>query len=469
MTLDLIVTALASLLLVLWWKERVLYVIFTWAYVQNFVLAWMYTSGWAGKDLCQALLISKEFLLLWLFVYFLPVLFRYGRGRWTLPVQALAVFTGWCVLRYAAAVVLQGQGFFENLWNLRMACFPFQILTVAIGVAFVKPQFATKFIRRMVYLVVCLAAVGIALYLLPGPTFWRDHVDIATYNIDVKGDTTALDEPGAALAAAAGTTGNGLAGVEEENPAEFLAFSNFRAFGTVGDAIGFGHFVAFPVLLLALWWRRNWKSALMLFITSIGLFFSFTRSAWIFVAVGLVYALLRRGYYRVLCSAAGLLVLAMFIWQPLRDWLYTSMAVLSWSSPDSEHAEGFIGFYKTQLWKVGNIFGQGMTARVSESGYAVLLIRYGLPAVIGFVFFCVVLYKSFRKTSLRGKPLFLVAQAIPLAMLVTLNFSYYPFGFIPYLLTWFVLGVCLVVAGATGGALNGIGGAQPQAVQGGTL
>jgi hypothetical protein len=34
-------------------------------------------------------------------------------------------------------------------------------------------------------------------------------------------------------------------------------------------------------------------------------------------------------------------------------------------------------------------------------------------------------------------------------MLVTMNTSYYPFSFIPYLLPWFVIGACLALASAS--------------------
>ncbi len=58
MALWLTATGLATLILAAWLRERTLYVIFLWAYVQNFILAWMYTSAWAGKDVCHALLLS---------------------------------------------------------------------------------------------------------------------------------------------------------------------------------------------------------------------------------------------------------------------------------------------------------------------------------------------------------------------------------------------------------------------------
>ena len=46
--------------------------------------------------------------------------------------------------------------------------------------------------------------------------------------------------------------------------------------------------------------------------------------------------------------------------------------------------------------------------------------------------------------------MFLVAQAVPLVLLLILNFSYYAFSFIPYLLPWFVVGTGLAMAAGNG-------------------
>lgn len=423
----------------LWAKERILYVIFPWAYVQNFVLAWAYTSGWAGKDLCQALLISKEFLLIWLFIYFLPRVPRESDGRWSAPIRILGFFIVWCVIRYAVAVVFQGESLFGNLWNLRMACFPFEILVVAVGVAWTKPEFARRFIRNMVFLVAILALVGIALDVLPGTSFWRTHANIAVYNYDVKGeDPGYAGQAGAVLAEAEGITGNGV------GRSAFLFLSPFRAMGTVGDAVGFGHFLAFPILLLAFWLRRNWKTRLLLVITAIALLLSLTRSAWIFVAIAGMYILLRERRYRLVLGLAGTGAIALSAWVPLATLYLGSLADFSSSSTDP-HAQGLFWFYTQGLWQLKNVFGQGMVADVPESGYGVLLIRYGVPAVAIFVWFCLALYRNLRQTRWSEKPLFMIAQAVPLALLVILNFSYYPFSFIPYLLVWFVIGFCLAL------------------------
>lgn len=440
MVVDLIFIALVSLLIVIWLKERALYVIFAWAYFQNFVLAWAYTSGLASKNICLALLIAKEFLLLWLFLHYMPRLSPYLRTEWLVPVRILIFFTAWCVLRYAFAVILQGDSLFGNLRDLRLVCFPIEILTVGLGVTYANPMFAKRFIRHMVSVVAVVAMVGILLDVLPALSFWRSHVNFASYNIEVKDQSLGADlAPSDVLADEEGITGNGLG----RTAFSFLAF---RAFGTIGDAVGFGHLVAFPILLLAFWLRGNWKKLLMLGATAMALFLSFTRSAWIFVIIGFVYILLRNKRYRLLCALAIPMGIALFIWAPLAQWYSASLARLSWNSPDDPHVQGIVWFYKHGLWQASNLLGQGFGPHLPEGGYGRLLIRYGWPAVMGFVWFCIVLYQELRRAPICQKPLSLIAQAVPLGLIVIMNFSAYPLSFIPYLLVWFVVGACLAVS-----------------------
>jgi len=439
MNFYLMATGLATLVVVIWLRERVLYVVFPWAYVQNFILAWMYTSGLAGRELCQALLISKEFLLLWLFFYYLPRLGLCFRGSWPLPVRILLFFTVWCVVRYMAAVFFQGDSLFGNLWDLRIVCFPFEILVVGVGVVSAKPDFTRGFIRKMVFIVVGLALVGILLDVLPGAWFWRDHVNFSTYNLYVKGRSIEGDTaPSDVLAEAEGIGTNGL------GRTGFAFLSLFRAFGTIGDAVGFGHFVAFPVLLLAFWLRRNWKTHLMLAITAGALFLSLTRSAWIFVLMGFVYVMIRWRRYRPLVALGAIAVTGIVLWAPMAHWYSASLAGISWTgSSEDPHAQGFVWLYKQGLWQFENLLGQGPAADIPEGGYGRLLIRYGWPALASFAWFCVSLYRKLRQGPFSGKPLSLLSQAVPLAFLITLNFSIYPFSFIPYLLVWFTVGACL--------------------------
>jgi len=450
---DLIATALVTILLVVWLKERVLLVLFPWAYVQNVVLASMYTSGIAGRDACRALLVSKEFILLWLFIYFFPRLGRNGRRRWLAPLGILVLFTMWCIGRYMLAVIFQGESLFNSLWNLRIVLFPLEILTVAVGVASTKPEFALRFIRGMVYLASALAVVGILLYLLPGSGFWRAYADIATYQLDVKGQSPGYTgEPAEKAAEEEGISANGLA-----RPG-FSFISPFRAFGTIGDAVGFGHFLAFPALLLAFAFPRGWRTRSMLAMTLGALFFSFTRSAWMFVVLGCVYILMRNRRYRLLLAFAAAVAM-LLIWAPIGDWYSESVAALSWGNAQDYHGEGLVWLYKEGLWRLDNVLGRGLSipGDLPESGYGVLLLWYGLPSIVGIVWFCLSTYRTLRGIRNDKEPLLLVAQAVPVVLLLILNFSYYPFSFIPYLLPWFVVGTCLATGVTKGADAGGIG------------
>jgi hypothetical protein len=368
---------------------------------------------------------------------------RCGGGKWLVPLKVLAIVTGWCFLRYVAAVLLQGQSFLGNLWTLRVASFPFQILTVATGVAFTKPEFAKRFIRHMAYYAAAVALAGILAYVLPGMSFWRDHVNVAKYNAEVKGesgDSSVLQQQLGgedAQEAEEGLPGNA------RGREEFSFISPFRAIGTVCDAVGFGHLVAFPVLLLAFCAPAGWKTYLMLALNVIALFFTFTRSAWIFVLCSCAFVLLRRQRYRLVLGLTGIAVLALIIWAPMSELYSNSMAFLSWSNPQEAHSQGLVWLYKEGLWNWGNVLGQGFEPEVYEGGYGILLVRFGLPALVGIVLFFFVLYRALRRSPYGDKPAFVVAQAVLLAMTVVMNTSYYPFSFIPYLLTWFVVGTCL--------------------------
>ncbi|HZQ18948.1 MAG TPA: hypothetical protein VFA90_09515 [Terriglobales bacterium] len=435
----------ASILLFLWLKEKSLYVIFPWAYVQNFVLAWMYTSGWVSRGSCQGLLIIKEFLLLWLFFHFLPKMRVCGGGKWLFPLKILAVFTGWCFLRYFGAVLLQGQSALANLWTLRVFSFPLQILVVAVGVAFAKPTFAKRFVRHMAYFVSIVALAGIVVYLLPDLNFWRDHVNVAQYNADVKGesgDNSVLQQQ---------LSGEDSQEAEEGLPGnargrdEFAFISPFRAIGTVCDAVGFGHLVAFPLLLLAFCAPSGWKHQILAGMTAIALFLTFTRSAWIFVAISVVFVLLRCRRYKLVFGSLALIILGLAVWTPMSELYSDSLAFLSWTNPQEGHTQGLVWLYKEGLWNWRNVLGQGLDAEVYEGGYGIILIRFGFPALISSLMFFFAIYRALQNNSYSGTPVFLVAQAAPLAMVVTMNTSYYPFSFISYLLPWFVIGTCLAL------------------------
>ena len=178
--------------------------------------------------------------------------------------------------------------------------------------------------------------------------------DLATYDIDVKGQSPGyIDEPAEKQAQEEGVPGNGLA------RSAFSYLSPFRAFGTVGDAVGFGHLLAFPMLLVAFLFPHGWPTRLMLLGMGSALLLSFTRSAWIFVALGFLYILVREGKYRVLLGLGIAIVVALMIWTPMGEWYSTSLAVFSGGSSQDYHAEGVAWAVQGRSLAVGQCIWPG--------------------------------------------------------------------------------------------------------------
>jgi hypothetical protein len=141
----------------------------------------------------------------------------------------------------------------------------------------------------------------------------------------------------------------------------------------------------------------------------------------------------------------------------MADWFSSSLDLVSSNTPD-QHINGITWFYTQGIWDLHYLFGRDLSSPLVEGGYGILLIRFGLPAVLSIVWFCFALSKELLQAPLGRKPLFLVAQAVPLTMLVTLNFSAYQFGFIPYLLVWFAVGTCLALATPVTNSASRLGG-----------
>jgi hypothetical protein len=426
-----------SILLVIRLRERALYLLFAVAFTQNFALAYLYTNGLAGKDLCRSLILFKEFLLLELFVYVGFLLYRDYQGRWPRPLLILLAFTAYCVIRFTVGAVFYGDLSSDGLHKLRMMSFPIQILTVAAVVSWSNPTFAKRFMRHITYLLAGLALVGIVLFLFPAADFWKQHADVAVYNMDVKGDdpSTVLEDQG--------VSGTG-AGREA-----FLFLSAFRAMGTFADPLSFGFAMAMPIVLLAFYYRRRWYTIVALTLAAAAIFFSFSRSSWIFVAISFGYLWLMKRKYLLICGLAISGLVGVLLWPPLAEFAAADMAYMSWSNPSIEHAQGIVWFYQKAFVDPGNIFGKGMDDNVQsipESGYAFVLEHFGLLAYAFFVWFCFSLFMHLRRSRTRLNPLTVIAQAVPVCVLIVMHTSQYPFAFIEYLFIWFVVGICMYPA-----------------------
>ncbi len=428
-----ILVLVGGLLVVIWLKERALYVVFFAAFTQNFVLAYSYTNGLVGKDACRSLILLKEFLLLGLFVYSVVLLYDHFNGHWPRPLVILLLFSGYCVLRFAVGAVFFGDFSADGLRKLRMMCYPLQILTVAVTLTWKYPEFCKRFVRHMIYSLAALALVGIVLFVLPDANFWKQHVDIAAYNIDVKGD-----DPSSVL------EDQGIPGTGAGREA-FLFLSSFRAMGTFADPLAFGFAMAMPILLLTFHYPRDWTTALMLVVSSVALFVTFSRSAWIFVVLSCICLWFKRGKYILLGTLTAIVIVALVAWPPLAEFAASDYSYLSWTDPAEGHAKGLVWFYQKAFTDTGNIFGKGMSDAVQnipESGYAFLLEHFGFFAYASFIWFCVSLFRYLGTPTLARSQLQLVGQAVPLCVLIVMHTSQYPFAFSEYLFIWFVVGNC---------------------------
>jgi hypothetical protein len=424
----------ASLLAAIRLKERALYLIFFVAFTQNFALAYLLTKGLAGKDLCRSLMLFKEFLLLELFVYSVVLFYRHFRGNWPRPLLILLLFSIYCVLRFAFGALFLNDFSADGLFKLRMMCFPVQILTVAMVTSWLHPEFSKRFVRQMTYCLAVIGLVGVLLFLFARVDFWREHADIASFNIDVKGldPSTEVEE-------------KGIPGTAEGREA-FLFLSSFRAMGTFADPLAFGFAMAVPILLLTFYYRWGWLNILMLVISGAAIFFTFSRSSWIFVTISFVYLLVQKRRYVLLLTLTACGITVLLTWAPLAEFAASEYSELSWTNPGTEHAAGITLFYQQAFTDAGNILGKGMDDSVSkftESGYAFLLEHFGLFAYASFIAFCFSLYFYLKKEQSGENSLVPIAQAVPVCILIVMHTSQYPFAFSCYLAIWFVVGMCI--------------------------
>ena len=182
------IVLILCVILLVWLKHKALYVICVFAFVQNFLIPWLYTAGYVGRGLAQSMLLFKEFLLLILFAYSVFLLSHRASRPWPRPFVILSFFTGYCVVR----AIIGGLFFHDDLYwctrMIRMAIFPLEMLTVGMAASWLYPKFTEKFLRKMTLFATGLGLAALWLFFYAGPDFWSSTVNIATYNIEVKGD-----------------------------------------------------------------------------------------------------------------------------------------------------------------------------------------------------------------------------------------------------------------------------------------
>lgn len=417
-----------------WQKLNSVYILFGFAFVQNLALPFMYTSLKVSRELLLSLLLFKEILLLFLFIYCVQRWRSEVPRPFPKPLVILFFFTLYCIFRVGLGLTFLGDDVFMSLRKLRMVCFPLEILTVAVTMAAVRPRFAIKFLKQLTYVLVFLGLIGILLFLMPSSDFWSSHANIASYSIDIKGDDPFY------YVEDQGVSGTGL------GRDVFASLSAFRAMGTFGDPLAMSFAVVGPILLFGFVYRRARFKAFLLLTLGCALLFTFSRSAWIFVFVAGMYLLVRRGKYRWLLAFVAVPIVALVLVKPLADFAAEGWSALSWANPGGEHAEGIVWFYQRGFTDWGNIVGKGMRDEVQtipESGYAFILEHFGLAAYITWLWFWVALYRHLQLRDSGSAKLPLVSEAMIVGTFVVMHFSQYPFSFIGWLPIWYMFGLSI--------------------------
>jgi hypothetical protein len=415
----------ACFLLVRRWRLLTIYLLFSLAFTQNFITPLLYTAGITGTETSRALILVKEILLFMLFLY----------SAWMLYVQRiplkgprlmLTFFVGWCALRGGAAL-LSAEDLAQAGRVLRGVFVPLEIFTVGLAAA-LHVSLAERALRWLTRALAFLAVAALVLFALTGGDFWQKYANVGAYNVEVKGENPddQIEDAGVSASGA--------------GRAEFGFLSQFRAMGTFGDPISMAFALNFGILLLAFHGPWRWSRLPWLLVMMAALFVSFTRSAWVFLAVAAATVLLRRRRYGLLLAlflGAGLLISC---FPAFAEFAGSSLDKLVTADPSDMHAAGLRGFY-TEAWlDSGNLLGKGLDPAIRaipESGYAFLVEHFGLPAYVSFVAFHLWL---FARLSRRAGKLAEIAQATIPGTLVTMHTSQYPFSFAGYLGIWFLLG-----------------------------
>jgi hypothetical protein len=424
-------------LIILALKERSLYVLFLATYTHSLLIPYLYTHGIIGKDLARGLLMLKDMMLLQLFLWCGVMLFT--RFRLPRPLKALLLLATYCGFRALVGVVFLSDDWGHLMLRMKMICFPLEILVVVTVLTALHPEFGSRFLRHITYFLSASAVIALAIFFFAPRDFFLQNANLAEYIADVKGNTEDEEDFDLGIGGAAGMGARAEA---------FADIASFRAVGTFGDGLTLSFQMAGLVLLLLFYFPKKPLFLLMLAVSSAALIFSLSRSGWVFCVTVGTYVLIRRRQYLPFFILGGLVLALVLLWAPMREFAVDTLynATTSAETNDTAHAESLRGFYTKGLLDPSNILGKGMSQEIRafpESGYAYLLEQFGILAYLSFLWFCIALYRQFNQDESRNDPLTLLAQGIPLGMLVVMHFSQYPFSFTAFISLWYIVGFCL--------------------------
>lgn len=405
-------------------------------WMQNFLLPWWYTKGWIDVEMAVALLLVKEFLLLMIVAYLGWRVTGVRLGTLPAPMKAAALYGAYLLVRLPIGVVVFGEPLLDELRLVRSVVFPVEAVFIGFVVGFLVPAFRVHYEKLMVRGIVGLAIVSLVLYFGADEGFWANHVNIALYNINVKGDpewTVLLDRGISA-------TGAGRAA--------FAWLADLRLIGTFGDPLTAGFALTVPLILLSSRRRLGPGAAAALAVVVVAVFLTFSRSAWVMAATGFVYAALsqRRAFRVILFLGVG--AVAWFALGGLRQFFFESLAAFESSQGDIYHAEGIRFLYSRAVLDVRYLVGVGpldafQDRALLENGLAYILTQFGVVLLAAFAALCFSTERYLRKQGGQTDPFVIGAAAMGIGTLVVSHFSFYALSFTSYFAIWTVIGVAI--------------------------
>lgn len=400
--------------------------------IQDFVGALLYTNFNLPKIFFYFHLFFGEFLLFSLFFYIVTGSgFKIHKNLFLLFVFSIIV-----ILYYGA---LSSNRFsFATLKDLRCLLLPVILVYLAYYLINTE-QKRRKFFYFFILLSFGLTLFGIFETLFLPNEFWFNHVNISLYQNQIKGYHASYPELGIAGSA--------------QGRAEYREFLPRRLTSTFGDPFGYAIGMSTGIIVFLYLFLKEKKILYLLglFITSLALLLTFTRSGYIFFAV--VFFIF---WLIVLNKKQKIFLVFIFIlFSPLAfnffsDFLSGTITELRTNTP---HFQDLISFYTFVIQSGQYWAGMGVgLGYVVESGYTYLMTQVGgigLILFLAFIFFCIPII--YRKTRQKGKSsefvslkcINAIALGILIATVVLMNFFRYPFAMTTYMINWIIVGIAL--------------------------
>jgi hypothetical protein len=407
--------------------------LFLLTYTQGFIFPWLFTSYGVSSEVLRPLLFTKDLTLIALMVVAISDLLA-TRASLPAPLPLLVWFVAYGSLRASVDMVSGEAETTAILKYMRELLFPLEALLPAFWLARTRPVETECLVRTLLTMIAALAALGLALHAILGPSYWLEHANIAEFNVAVG----KADEEN--VIADLGVSGSSVG----REGYDLYAALGLRVFGTFGEPLAFAHTVAAALgCFIIAQLRRPAHRIVGSAVLGTALLLTFTRSGWILATVVVLYGAAKRRHGKLLFAMSLVLVTLLFIIPDLQTFLLETLGAVGAGSED-QHAQGVTLLYTTGLTDPQNLFGKGIGVRdIPESGYAWMLEQGGLPLVVMFVAF---LIRSVRELGRSGVSAYermvsLAAAGLCLGWLIDLHFAEYPFSFTTSLFAWTLVGI----------------------------